>query len=127
MNKKDKYYLDVRTLVNGKKSIINLDNVLEILSKEDTEELVASLGGVTKHSQLVLDDGTNPHGTTKADVGLPSVPDTDFTSAVTLNTAKVGITPTQANAIVTNTAKVSFPEAPIDGKQYIRINSMDII
>lgn len=41
-------------------------------------------------------------------------------SAVTLNTAKVGITTSQSDAIVLNTAKVSFPEAPIDGQQYAR-------
>lgn len=29
--------------------------------------------GVTAHSQLTLDDGTNPHGTTKTDVGLGNV------------------------------------------------------
>lgn len=29
--------------------------------------------GVTAHSQLSLDDGTNPHGTTKTDVGLSNV------------------------------------------------------
>lgn len=45
--------------------------------------------GITKHSGLDLDDGTNPHGTTKTDVGLGNVPNTDFTSAVALNTAKV--------------------------------------
>lgn len=32
------------------------------------------------------------------------------------------ISPTQAAAIVANTAKVSFPEAQVDGKQYARIN-----
>lgn len=31
----------------------------------------------------------NPHNVTKAQVGLTNVPDTDFTSAVSLNTAKV--------------------------------------
>ena len=31
---------------------------------------------VTNHSALNLDDGTNPHGTTKADVGLGSVDNT---------------------------------------------------
>lgn len=41
-------------------------------------------------------------------------------SAVALNTAKVGITTSQANAIVANTSKVSFPEAPNDGQQYAR-------
>lgn len=32
--------------------------------------------GVTAHSQLTLDDGTNPHGTTKNDVGLSNVDNT---------------------------------------------------
>jgi len=31
---------------------------------------------VTNHSDLNLDDGTNPHGTTKADVGLGNVDNT---------------------------------------------------
>lgn len=33
-------------------------------------------GGATKHSELDLDDGTNPHGTTKSDVGLGNVDNT---------------------------------------------------
>ena len=33
---------------------------------------------VTKHSDLYLDDGTNPHGTTKDDVGLGDVPNEDY-------------------------------------------------
>lgn len=33
-------------------------------------------GGVSKHSELILDDGTNPHGTTKTDVGLGNVDNT---------------------------------------------------
>lgn len=35
--------------------------------------------GVGDHSQLNLDDGTNPHGTTKSDVGLSNVPNVDAT------------------------------------------------
>jgi len=31
---------------------------------------------ISNHSQLVLDDGTNPHGTTKSDVGLSNVDNT---------------------------------------------------
>jgi predicted GH43/DUF377 family glycosyl hydrolase len=31
---------------------------------------------ITKHSELTLDDGTNPHGTTKSDVGLSNVDNT---------------------------------------------------
>ena len=38
--------------------------------------------GTTLHSELTLDDGTNPHGTTKSDVGLGNVPDLDTTDAV---------------------------------------------
>ena len=37
---------------------------------------------VTKHSELTLDDGTNPHGTTATDVGLGNVPNLDTTDAV---------------------------------------------
>ena len=37
-----------------------------------------------KHSDLILDDGTNPHGTTKTDVGLSNVPNLDTTNAVNL-------------------------------------------
>lgn len=37
---------------------------------------------LTLHSQLILDDGTNPHGTTKSDVGLSNVPNIDTTNAV---------------------------------------------
>ena len=37
-----------------------------------------------KHSDLILDDGTNPHSTTKTDVGLSSVPNLDTTNAVNL-------------------------------------------
>ena len=42
--------------------------------------------------------------------------------AIALNTAKVGITPTQTSDITTNNAKVTFPEAPNDGTQYARKN-----
>ena len=34
------------------------------------------ISGVTNHSQLTLDDGTNPHGTTAEDVGLGNVDNT---------------------------------------------------
>ena len=37
---------------------------------------------ITNHSELTLDDGTNPHGTTKNDVGLANVPNLDTTDAV---------------------------------------------
>jgi hypothetical protein len=61
--------------------------------------VVNKVGDIFKHSQLDLDDGTNPHGTTKTDVGLSDVPNTDFTSAVALNTTKVGVTNEEENTI----------------------------
>ena len=50
----------------------------------------------------------NPHHVTKAEVGLGNVPNHDFTDEVNANTAKVGITPQQAAAIIVNTAKVGI-------------------
>jgi hypothetical protein len=47
----------------------------------------------------------NPHNVTKTQVGLSNVPNTDFTSAVAANTAKVGITTQQASDITTNKLK----------------------
>jgi uncharacterized protein YpmB len=50
----------------------------------------------------------NPHQVTKAEVGLGSVPNHDFTAEVAANTAKVGITPEQAAAIVANTTHAAI-------------------
>ena len=46
------------------------------ITKKVTSSNFGGSGGVTNHSQLNLDDGTNPHGTTKADVGLGNVDNT---------------------------------------------------
>ena len=42
----------------------------------DYNDLINTPALVTNHSELNLDDGTNPHGTTKADVGLSNVDNT---------------------------------------------------
>jgi hypothetical protein len=47
-------------------------------------------------------------GITKAQVGLSNVQNTDLTSAVNANSAKVGITTTQASDITANNAKVGI-------------------
>jgi len=72
---------------------------------------VESGGGVSKHSELTLDDGTNPHGTTKTDVGLSNILNVDLTPAVDLNTAKVGITTAQASDITANNSKISYTDS----------------
>ena len=40
------------------------------------DTIVSGGGGTSNHSGLNLDDGTNPHGTTKADVGLGNADNT---------------------------------------------------
>ena len=54
-------------------------------TKADTAVQPATL---TAHTT----NATNPHSVTKAQVGLSSVPNTDFTSAVNANTAKISYT-----------------------------------
>jgi hypothetical protein len=55
----------------------------------------------TLHSDLTLDDGTNPHGTTKTDVGLSNVPnvDTSTTANISDTTAKRFVSDTEKTEI----------------------------
>jgi hypothetical protein len=56
---------------------------------------------ISDHSDLTLDDGTNPHGTTKTDVGLSNVPnvDTTTTANITDSTNKRFVTDLEQTAI----------------------------
>jgi len=56
---------------------------------------------VSLHSDLTLDDGTNPHGTTKTDVGLSNVPNVDTTTTVNItdSTNKRFVTDSQQTEI----------------------------
>ena len=79
----------------------------------------------TTHDAII---SGNPHQVTKTDIGLSNVPNTDFTTDVTLNTAArhghanktvldattASFTTSQANAIVANTAKVGITQAQSD-------------
>jgi hypothetical protein len=83
----------------------------------------------TNHSELNLDDGTNPHGTTKGDVGLGNVPNVDATLRSNHTGTQLASTisdfdsaVSSNSAVQANTAKVSFPEAPNDGQEYVRKN-----
>tara|TARA_R110000803_G_scaffold181350_1_gene243739 strand:- start:200 stop:985 length:786 start_codon:yes stop_codon:yes gene_type:complete len=86
-------------------------NITILDSTAQVNIAVESGGGVSKHSELTLDDGTNPHATTKTDVGLSNILNVDLTPAVDLNTAKVGITSGQASDIITNNSKISYTDA----------------
>tara|TARA_R110000851_G_scaffold42020_1_gene104853 strand:- start:2355 stop:3197 length:843 start_codon:yes stop_codon:yes gene_type:complete len=81
-----------------------------------------------------LTSSVNPHGVTKSQVGLSEVTNTDFTSAVSLNTEKIGynellvssnesvvqntnktgITNNQSNNIILNTNKTGITESQAD-------------
>lgn len=79
---------------------------------------------VSKHSQLNLDDGTNPHGTTKQDVGLGNVPNLNTTEAVEK-------AHTHSNKSVLDGTEESFTSilksAIIDCVNWISINSTSLI
>lgn len=92
-------------------------------SAESIDKLFADSTYISKHSQLTLDDGTNPHGTTQSDVGLSNVDNTSDAdkpiSTLTqtaldskLDNTTTTITATQAAEITANTDKVSFPIIP---------------
>ena len=114
MEENKKIYIEKNLIATGRNRPRHKKYYEGFYSAESIDELFTNSTCISKHSELDLDDGTNPHGTTKTDVGLGNVPNTDFTSAVAANTAKVGITPTQANEIAANTLKVSLDKAYTD-------------
>jgi hypothetical protein len=88
-----------------------LDSITEIFTTVLKTSYDTAASWVSTNGTNVLNHITstlNPHNVTKAQVGLSNVPNTDFTSVVAANTAKVGITTGQAAAITANTAKVGI-------------------
>jgi outer membrane murein-binding lipoprotein Lpp len=86
-------------------TIIDIETELQ-----DHEERIEALeqgggGGITLHSELTLDDGTNPHGTTKTDVGLSNVDNTSDVNKPISTATQSAITLKQdrANSIYSNT------------------------
>jgi len=76
-------------------------------------ELAYTSDAITTHSGLTLDDGTNPHGTTKADVGLGNVDNTSdadkpistaVQTALNLKEDAIGYTPEDVANKSTDTA-----------------------
>jgi len=86
LNGNDNVFLTCGTLADCQ-TIIDIETELQ-----DHEERITSLeqgggGGITLHSELTLDDGTNPHGTTKTDVGLSNVVNVDTTITTNITDA----------------------------------------
>jgi hypothetical protein len=65
----------IEEIVSNNNVNVEDNSIIHIVHIEEFES-------VSNHSQLNLDDGTNPHGTTKQDVGLGSVPNLDTTEAI---------------------------------------------
>ena len=69
---------NVSSVTDIQASEVSYDNTTSGLTASDVQAAIDELdtNAVTNHSQLTLDDGTNPHGTTKSDVGLGNVDNT---------------------------------------------------
>jgi len=80
---------ELASRVKGIESKTDLINVTAAIDLDDVKSKAESaLQSGANHSALTLDDGTNPHGTTKADVGLSNVDNTsDFNKAISNATA----------------------------------------
>lgn len=87
--------------------------------------LTVNDNGLASH----LADFNNPHQVTKSQVGLGNVPDVDATLRSNHTGTQLASTISDFDAevsnntdVTANTAKVSFPEAPNDGQEYVRKN-----
>ncbi len=103
--------LSIGTLTASFTGTLDLTNATVVGLSTGAVDSVNGLTGVVVLTTTNIAEGTNLYFTDAR---------VEANSAVALNTAKVGITTSQANAIVANTSKVSFPEAPNDGQQYAR-------
>ena len=65
----------IEEIVSNNNVNVEDNSIIHIVHIEEFES-------VSNHSQLNFDDGTNPHGTTKQDVGLRDVPNLNTTDAV---------------------------------------------
>lgn len=74
---------------------------------------------VASHSQLVLDDGTNPHGTTKSDVGLGNVNNTSDADKPVSNATQTALNAKLSNDPTTYTNAT----LPLSGTEVAILNN----
>ena len=103
----------------------NVDNTSDANKPVSTAQATA-IGVVQTDINNHEADSLNPHSVTKTQVGLSDVPNTNFTSAVGLNTAKVGITTQQASDITTNNAKVGYTETLVTNNTSVAANTLKV-
>lgn len=109
--------------VNGQTGAVSLD--ADDISDASTTNKFTTASDITKLSGIEAGAEVNPTSTDELSEGSTNLYYTDArvaaNSAVAANTAKVGITTDQANAIVANTAKNSYPSADATKVGYISV------
>lgn len=86
------------------------------LFEEGDKEKLDNLFNTTNHSQLTLNDGTNPHGTTKSDVGLGNVDNTSDLDKP-ISTATQNALDSKLDKVETVTTEKQFYVKNADGTQ----------
>jgi len=84
------------------------------------EDGVPRTYGVEDHSGLNLDDGTNPHGTTKNDVSLGNVPNVDATLRSNHTGTQLASTISDFNTAVTN-----YLDRTVNQNNVEQVNTID--
>ncbi len=75
--------------IEGKTDLISVTAAIDLDDVKSKADSALQIGA--NHSDLTLDDGTNPHGTTKADVGLPNVDNTSDLSKPVSNATQTAL------------------------------------
>jgi len=88
-------------------------------------------GGVIKHSELTLDDGTNPHGTNRADMGIIEVDNTPTTwqpNAIYFvrNTGQIWQTDSNGVAVLMSISSVGYNELKQELKSTVQVTGTNI-
>lgn len=104
--------------VTAAEKAVLADTSGENTGDQDISGIATNAGAIASH----VADTANPHSVTKTQVGLSAVPNTDFTSPVAANTAKVSYTDAakvagiENGADVTDTANVTAAGALMDSE-----------
>jgi hypothetical protein len=101
---------------------ISITKVLEYIKQDVLENVPPP---ISNHSEITLDDGTNPHGTTKSDVGLGNVDNTSDLDKPISNAVAIAFGNKQ-NTLVSGTNIKTLNGEPILGAGNITINSENL-
>ena len=106
----------IQIVGSGGTTVSQANNIITVSSTQDTDNYVD--GGTYSGDTLTL-ERTGGLG----DIDISGFLEIGSSASQALAGNTTTITQTQADDIIANNAKVSFPEAPTDGQQYARQNS----